>query len=131
MDSLNGWAPRVLSVLRIGVALLFIEHGTMLLYHFPAIEPKAPVPLPPILVVGAWLELIGGGLLALGLYARPVAFVLSGEMAVGYFLFHAKAGPWPAPNGGEGAVLFCWLFFYMAFAGPGPWSLDAIVRKRT
>jgi len=130
MERLNVWAPRVLSLLRIVAALLFMEHGLMKLFHFPAAQPGAPDPLPPLLVAAAWLEVVGGGLLVLGLFTRPVAFILSGQMAVAYFLAHGSQGFWPALNGGDGAILFCFLFLYLAFRGGGEWSLDAQVRKR-
>ncbi len=130
MDRLLVWAPRVLSVLRIVTALLFMEHGLMKVFHFPAAQEGAPDPLPPILVAAAWLEIVGGALLVLGLFTRPVAFILSGQMAVAYFLFHAAKGFWPALNGGEPAILFCFVFLNLVFAGPGEWSLDAQVRKR-
>ena len=131
MPNLTLWSPRVLSVLRIVVALLFMEHGLMKLFHFPTPQPGAPDPLPAILVAAAWLEVVGGGLVAVGLFTRPVAFVLSGEMAVAYFMAHAPKGFYPAVNLGEAAVLYCFVFLYFAFVGPGPWSLDAVVRKRT
>jgi putative oxidoreductase len=130
VPNLDVWAPRVLSLLRIVAALLFMEHGLMKLLHFPAPQPGAPDPLPPILVAAAWLEVVGGGLLALGLFTRPVAFILSGEMAVAYFMAHAPQGLYPALNQGEAAVLYCFVFLYLAFAGGGEWSLDAQVRKR-
>lgn len=130
MERLIVWSPRVLSVLRIITALLFMEHGLMKLLHFPAAQPGAPDPLPPLLLVAAWLEIIGGVLLMVGLFTRPVAFVLSGQMAIAYFLAHGSKGFWPALNGGEAAILFCFVFLYLAFQGPGEWSLDAQVRKR-
>jgi putative oxidoreductase len=129
MDRIDPWAPRLLSVLRIVAALLFMEHGLMKLLHFPAPQPGVPDPLPMMLVVAAWLEVVGGGLLALGLFARPVAFILAGEMAVGYFIAHFPQSFWPGINGGDAAILFCFLFLYVAAAGPGPWSVDA-ARKR-
>lgn len=130
MPNLTAWSPRVLSILRIITALLFMEHGLMKLFHFPAAQPGAPSPLPTLLVVAAWLEVVGGGLVALGLFTRPVAFLLSGEMAVAYFMAHAPQGFYPALNMGEAAVLYCFVFLYLAFAGGGEWSLDAAVRKR-
>jgi putative oxidoreductase len=130
MERLIVWTPRVLSLLRIIAALLFMEHGLMKVFHFPAPQPGAPDPLPPILLAAAWLEIVGGALLTLGLFARPVAFVLSGQMAVAYFLAHFSQGFWPALNGGEAAILFCFVFLYLAFAGPGEWSVDAQLRKR-
>jgi len=130
MERLIVWTPRVLSLLRIITALLFMEHGLMKMFHFPAPQQGVPDPLPTILVAAAWLEIVGGALLALGLFTRPVAFILSGQMAVAYFLAHFPKGFWPALNGGESAVLFCFVFLYLALAGPGEWSLDAQVRRR-
>ncbi|MDB5466735.1 MAG: DoxX family protein [Phenylobacterium sp.] len=130
MPNLDVWAPRVLSILRIVTALLFIEHGLMKLIHFPAAPPGLPSPLPPILVAAAWIEIVGGVLIALGLFTRAAAFVCSGEMAIGYFMVHAPQNFWPALNMGEAAVLYCFVFFYLIFAGGGLWSLDALVRKR-
>ena len=130
MPNLDAWSPRVLSILRIIAALLFMEHGLMKLFHFPAAQPGAPDPLPTMLLVAAWLEVVGGGLIALGLFTRAAAFVCSGEMAVAYFMAHAPQGLYPALNMGEAAVLYCFVFFYLVFAGPGPWSLDAVIRKR-
>jgi len=130
MPNLVAWSPRVLSLLRIVTALLFMEHGLMKLFHFPAAQPGAPDPLPAMLLAAAWIEVVGGGLIALGLFTRAAAFICSGEMAVGYFMAHAPNGPFPALNMGEAAVLYCFVFFYLVFAGGGPWSLDALVRKR-
>lgn len=130
MPNLDIWAPRVLSLLRIVAALLFMEHGLMKLFHFPAAQPGAPAPLPSLLMLAAWLEIGGGALLSLGLFTRPVAFILSGQMAVAYFMAHAPAGFYPALNGGEAAVLYCFTFLYLALAGGGEWSVDALVRKR-
>jgi putative oxidoreductase len=132
MSRLDAWSPQILSVLRIISALLFMEHGLMKLIHFPAPQPGVPDPLPPILLVGAWLELVGGVLIALGLFTRPAAFILSGEMAVAYFMFHMPRSFWPGVNQGEDAILFCLIFFTLVFVGAGPWSLDAaIVRRRS
>ena len=130
MDRLVVWAPRVLSLLRIVTALLFMEHGLMKVFQFPAPQPGAPDPLPLMLVAAAWLEIIGGGLIALGLFTRPVTFLLSGQMAVAYFLAHGSQGFWPALNGGEAAILFCFVFLYLVFQGGGEWSIDAKIRQR-
>lgn len=130
MPNLDVWAPRMLSLLRIIAALLFMEHGLMKLFHFPGPQPGAPDPLPLILMAAAWIEVIGGGLLALGLFTRIAAFVCSGQMAAAYFMAHAPQGFWPALNGGEAAILYCFVFLYLVFAGPGIWSLDALGRKR-
>lgn len=130
MPNLDVWAPRVLSILRIMTALLFMQHGLMKLFDFPGPQEGAPDPLPPLMLAGAWIEVVGGGLIALGLFTRIAAFVCSGQMAVAYFMFHGTQGFWPALNGGELAIMFCFVFLYLVFAGPGPWSLDAIVRKK-
>jgi putative oxidoreductase len=123
------WAPRLLSVLRIASALIFMEHGTQKLLGFPPMAEGMSQP-PPLsfLWFGGVLEMAGGALLLVGLYSRPVAFVLSGEMAVAYWMFHAPAGPFPALNGGDAAILYCFVFLYIAAAGPGPWSLDDRLR---
>jgi putative oxidoreductase len=131
MPSLAVWAPRVLSLLRIVAALLFMEHGLMKLFHFPAPQPGAPDPLPTMLLAAASIEVVGGALIAAGLFTRIAAFVCSGEMAAAYFMGHASKGFWPALNGGDAAILFCFVFLYLVFAGPGVWSLDTVVRKRT
>ncbi|CAN7230802.1 DoxX family protein [Phenylobacterium sp. LjRoot225] len=129
MPNLTAWSPRVLSLLRIITALLFMEHGLMKLAHFPAPQPGAPDPLPPIMLAAALIEIVGGGLIALGLFTRIVAFVCSGQMAVAYFMAHAPRSFWPAINQGDAAILFCFVFLYLAFAGGGPWSLDRAIRK--
>jgi putative oxidoreductase len=130
MPNLAAWSPRVLSILRIIAALLFMEHGLMKLIHFPAAQPGAPDPLPALLMAAAVIEVVGGALIALGLFTRIVAFVCSGEMAVGYFMAHASKSFWPGINQGDAAILFCFVFLYLVFADGGEWSLDAQVRKR-
>ncbi len=120
------WAPRLLSVLRIVAALLFLEHGTAKLLHFPHIAALDNVQLLSMAGFSGGLELVGGALLALGLFSVPVAFILSGEMAVTYFLAHNSRAFFPLLNGGEAAILFCFVFLYIAAAGPGPWSVDAV-----
>jgi putative oxidoreductase len=128
MTGWTNWAPRLLSVLRIVAALLFLEHGLMKLVGFPG-AAGIPDPLPPMILLAAWLETVGGALLALGLFTRPVAFLLAGEMAVAYFIGHFPRGFWPGLNGGEAAILYCFLFLYLSAAGPGPWSLDEALRS--
>lgn len=122
------WTPRMLSVLRIMSALLFMSHGTQKILGFPM------HPNPPAMFSISWtagcLELIGGLLLALGLFTRPVAFILSGEMAFAYFIAHAPRDFFPVLNGGDAAILYCFVFLYIAFAGPGPWSLDAMMQRK-
>ncbi|HEY3349413.1 MAG TPA: DoxX family protein [Thermoanaerobaculia bacterium] len=123
----SSWAPQLQSLLRIVAAALFILPGTMKLFAFPIGVPPAggTVPLVSQLGLGAVLEVFGGALILLGLFTRPVAFVLAGEMAVAYFQFHAPKGFWPIVNGGQGAILFCFVWLYFSAAGAGPWSLDA------
>src|SRR4051812_36665668 len=118
--------PILLSVLRIVVALLFLEHGAMKLFGFP---PGSPMPMPAPLTLlwfAGLIELVGGALLALGLFTRSVAFICSGEMAVAYFIGHAPHGFFPAVNMGDAAILYSFVFLYFSAAGPGPWSVDAI-----
>jgi putative oxidoreductase len=122
---LAAWRPRMVSILRIMTALLFMEHGLMKLFAFPLAQPGVPNPLPTILLVAAAIEIVGGALLALGLFTRIAAFICSGQMAVAYFTAHASQGAWPGGNGGDAAILFCFVFLYLVFAGPGSWSIDA------
>jgi putative oxidoreductase len=125
------WAPQLLSVLRIVAAFIFIPSGTMKLFAFPAgIPGGGTVPLMSQMGIGALIEVVGGALLLVGLFTRPVAFILSGEMAVAYFQFHYPQGFWPTINQGIPAALFCFIFLYISSAGPGPWSLDAALRKK-
>jgi len=122
------WSPRLLSVLRIVSALLFMQHGSQKLFGFPP-SPQLSGPLPPLLLTAGVMEFFGGVLLLLGLFTRPVAFLLSGEMAVAYFRSHAPRGLWPVLNGGELSVLYCFLFLYLSVAGGGAWSVDALRKK--
>jgi putative oxidoreductase len=124
------WAPFLLSALRVIAAFLFVAHGTQKLFAFPVAEPQAPVELGSLIGLAGVIEVVGGTLLLLGLLSRPVAFILSGEMAVAYFLRHAPSGFWPALNGGELAALYCFVFLFVAAAGPGPWSLDSLLHSR-
>jgi putative oxidoreductase len=125
-STLASWQPRVLSVVRIVVALLFLEHGLVKLVGFPV---PGPATLGTVPLAAAIIELVGGVLLAVGLFSRAVAFIVCGEMAVAYFMAHAPRGFYPIANGGEAAILFCFVFLYIVFAGPGPWSLDAARNK--
>ncbi len=129
MSKLDHWSPRVLSVLRIMTALLMIQHATMKFFAFPGPMPM-PGPLPPLIVAAGVIELVTGTLIVLGLFTRPAAFLASGTMAAAYFLGHATQGFWPALNQGEAAIMFCFVFFYLVFAGPGSWSLDSLLRAR-
>jgi putative oxidoreductase len=128
----NGvWTGRVLSVLRIVAALLFIEHGTNKIFGWP---PTGRPPVPYVLMslngLAGILETLGGVLLLVGLLTRPVAFLLSGEMAVAFFKVHFPRSIFPIANGGDNVVMFCFTFLYLVFAGAGPWSLDAIIARR-
>jgi len=125
------WAARLQSVLRIVAAFMFIQAGTMKLFAWPIGVPPngGTVPLMSQAGLGGVLEAFGGTLLLLGLFTRPVAFLLAGEMAVAYFQFHAPKGLWPIVNGGQPAVLYCFIWLYFSAAGAGPWSLDARRRR--
>jgi len=125
------WAPHLLSALRIAAAFSFMTHGTQKLFSAPLSQPRDPVELMSLAGAAGVLEVFGGLLLLLGLFTKPVAFLLSGEMAVAYFLSHASRSFFPVLNGGEPAMLFCFIWLYIAAAGPGPWSLDALWRRST
>jgi putative oxidoreductase len=128
--ALERMRPYVLSILRIMAGLLFMEHGTAKLFGFP---PHGPMPtFPELEFFAGSIELTGGALVALGLLTRPAAFIMSGEMAIGYFLNHAPKSFFPLLSGGEAAVLYCFVFLYFVFAGAGPLSVDALLwgRKR-
>ena len=126
-DRLHQLSPYVLSIVRIVIALLFFSHGLSKIVGFPGTQ------LPPALTLH-WLsgaiEFVGGALLIAGLFTRTAAFVASGEMAFAYFLSHAPRGFFPQLNGGDAAILYCFIFFYFVFAGAGPWSLDALLQGR-
>ena len=122
------WGPCILSVLRIVTAFLFIQHGAQKLFSFPA-PPQAAPPLLSLIGVAGILEFFGGLLLLIGLFSRPVAFLLSGQMAVAYFLAHAPQGFWPLLNKGELAVMYCFVFLYFAVVGGGSWSADYLLRR--
>ena len=119
----NSWSPYALAALRVMSALLFMGHGTMKLFAFPA---PMEIELFSLMGLAGVLEVFGGVLLLVGLFTRPVAFVLSGFMAVAYFMAHAPQGFYPALNQGDAAILFCFVFLYLVFAGPGAFSLDAL-----
>ena len=124
LESLSAYAPQMLSVLRIMSGLIFMAHGTMKILNFPP-APQA-VDLSTLGGIAGFFELVGGALIALGLFTRPAAFVCSGVMAVAYFYAHAPRGFFPVLNGGDGAILYCFVFLYIFFAGAGPWSVDAM-----
>ena len=130
MDTLQiVWAPRLLSILRIVAALIFMEHGTQKLFGFPPTDMGAPEAL-SLMWFGGVLEFVGGLLIAFGLCTRIAAFVVSGEMAAGYWMFHAPSSVFPILNGGDGAILYCFVFLYLVFAGPGAWSLDGLIGRK-
>jgi putative oxidoreductase len=118
--SLDKERPYILSIVRIVVALLFVEHGLQKYFDFPSAGP----PMRTLLYVQGVIEVVGGIFLLTGAYTRMVAFILSGNMAVAYFMAHSPRSFFPAVNGGDAAVLFCFIFLYIFFAGGGPWSLD-------
>lgn len=122
------WSPRVLSVLRIVTGLLFMQYGSAKLFHIPHVAMFDNLHLMSLLGIQGVLELGGGLLLLIGLFSRPVAFVLSGDMAVAYFIAHWPRSWLPILNGGDLAVLFCFVFLHLWAAGPGPWSIDARLR---
>lgn len=121
------WSDKLLSVLRIVAGLSFLQHGTSKFFGLPPFPMEGP--LPPLLLAAGTIELIGGALLVLGLFTRPVAFIASGMCAIGYFMAHGSKGFFPAANGGEAILLFCFIFLYLAAAGGGAWSLDAARSK--
>ena len=122
---LSRWQAQLLAILRIVAGLLFLEHATQKFLAFPAPFPM-PGPLPPIEVAAGVIELLTGIFVTIGLFTRPIAFLAAGEMAVGYFMFHFPKSFWPAVNMGEAAILYCFVFLYIAAAGAGAWSIDAL-----
>ena len=129
MGFLRGFAPQLLSIFRIMFALLFIEHATAKLFHFPHVAMFDAVTITSLFGIAGIIELIGGTLVLVGLFTPIAAFILSGQMAVAYFMVHAPQGFFPLLNQGEGAILYCFAFLYIAAAGPGPWSVDAMRSK--
>ena len=135
-EFLTVWSPRVLSILRIITGFLFLWHGSQKLFGYPPMPPPLPCAPPSpempfaMLMTAGILEFGGGLLILLGLFTRPVAFILSGMMAVAYFIGHASGGFLPKVNGGELAVFYCFVFLYFVFAGGGQWSVDNLIRKR-
>ena len=132
MNAFNGasrWQPQALAILRIVTGLTFLAHGLVKLIGFPAGAEPGQQEIATLLGIGSVLETVGGALIILGLFTRPTAFILSGMMAVAYWMFHAPSSPFPLVNGGDAAILFCFVFLYLVTSGPGAWSFDG-ARKR-
>ena len=128
-ETIAAWTPRALSVLRIITGLLIIQHGMGKIIHFPALPAYANIQPLSLLGAAGFIELIGGALLILGLFTRPAAFILSGEMAFAYFIVHAPKDFHPLINGGTLAILYCFTCLYLSTAGAGPWSVDAAMKR--
>ena len=125
------WPSRMRAILRIVAGAVFITSGTMKLFNYPPMPPGVPpVELMSQMGVGGMLEVVGGALFVIGLFTRPVAFVLAGEMAVAYFQFHFPQSFFPTVNNGVGAVLYCFIFLYFVAAGAGAWSVDEVLARR-
>ena len=128
----RSWTPQLLSILRIVAAFVFFQVGSAKIFAFPAavMPDGGTAPLTSLPGFAGSLEVVGGTLLLLGLFTRPVAFLVAGEMAFAYFIGHAPQGFWPVLNGGQPAILYCFIWLYISSAGPGPWSIDALRAKR-
>ena len=130
IDTLDRWSPYALAILRIVTGLIYIEHGTQKLFGFP--PPTGPMPPAfSLFWIGGVLEMVGGFLILIGLFTRRVAFLLAGEMAVAYWMVHAPRNVFPALNGGDAAILYCFIFLFLVFAGPGALSVDGAQRDRS
>jgi putative oxidoreductase len=125
---LTSWSPRILSILRIITGFLILWHGSQKLFDFPS-SGKPAGELTALMMTAGSIEFFGGLLILIGFFTRPVAFLLSGLLAVAYFMAHAPGGFLPLTNRGELAVLYCFVFFYLFFAGGGPWSVDALIGR--
>jgi putative oxidoreductase len=130
-EGLARYSPQLLAILRIVTALLFMEHGTQKLFGFPPLPMPAPDGMGTLMLIAGLLEFFGGLLILVGFLTRPTALILSGQMAVAYFMGHAPSGFFPATNMGDAAILFCFVFLYLVFAGPGAWSVDAARSRAT
>ena len=124
------WSPQLLAALRVVAGLLFLAHGVVKVFGFPAGAEPGQQALASLFGIGGVIEIVTGGLLILGLFTRPAAFIASGQMAVAYWMFHAPKSPYPAVNGGDAAILFCFIFLYIFAAGPGAFSLDRQTGRR-
>jgi putative oxidoreductase len=128
--SIARWEPVMRGILRIVTGFLFMLHGTQKLFGFPASEPREPVAIMSLMGLAGILEVFGGFLILIGLFTRPVAFLLAGEMAVAYFMAHAPNSFWPVLNQGESSVLFCFIFLFFMVAGAGALSVDSAIGRR-
>lgn len=126
----NDWSSRALAALRIVAGLLFLAHGVVKVFGFPAGAEPGQQELLSLFGIGGMIELITGLLLILGLFTRPAAFIAAGQMAVAYWMFHFPRDPYPAVNGGDAAILLCFVFLYIFTAGPGAWSIDNRSERR-
>lgn len=124
------WSPQLLAALRVVAGLLFLAHGVVKVFGFPPGAEPGQQALASLFGIGGVIEVVTGGLLILGLFTRPAAFIASGQMAVAYWMFHAPKSPYPAVNGGDAAILFCFIFLYIFAAGPGAFSLDRQTGRR-
>ena len=132
MNVFNGasrWQPEALAILRIVTGLTFLAHGVIKLFGFPEGAQPGQQEIATLMGLAGILETVGGGLIILGLFTRPTAFILSGMMAVAYFMAHFPQSPYPAVNGGDAAILFCFVFLYLVTSGPGAWSLDGAKKR--
>lgn len=123
-ETLDRYTPYALAALRIVTALIFMAHGTQKILGFPAPPESGQPPLLSLSGIGGLMELVGGFFILIGLFTRPVAFLLAGEMAVAYWMFHAPRSFYPVLNGGDAAILYCFVFLLLVFTGPGAWSVD-------
>ena len=131
MDTVIGrFSPQVFAIFRIVIGLLFACHGSQKLFGWPPSQHGGGGSLPPLMLVGGWIEFLGGLMIAVGLLTGWAAFICSGEMAVAYFMVHAKHGPIPIVNQGELAAVYSWVFLYIAAHGAGIWSVDSVIRRR-
>jgi putative oxidoreductase len=130
MEFLNRHQPHMIAVLRIVTALIFMEHGTQKLFGFPAPSERGMPELISLSGIGGIIEFVGGLFIAVGLFTRPVAFLLSGQMAVAYWMVHAPRNFFPILNGGDTAILYCFVFLLLVFTGPGAWSIDNMLPSR-
>ena len=128
-ETVSSWQPRALAVLRIVSGLCFLAHGVVKLFGFPEGAQPGQQAIASLMGVAGILEVGGGLLLILGLFTRPTAFILSGMMAVAYFMAHFSQSPYPVLNGGDAAILYCFIFLYFVASGPGAWSLDARIKR--